>query len=197
MYRAINAGLHQMDSEWVTYLNSDDIVFADSYARLVAHGEEQHASFVYGDCDFVDYEGRFLFVMKSPPPDRLRGLVRLSPLFNGRVGFGQPAAIYRKSVFEELGGFDERYRNIGDTDFFFRLVMSGRPVAKMRRPPVAAFRLHPSQLSNRLAANMKDELTSFRKRMKVRASLGDFLDVLSWRLQNSPIYLWRLSKLRP
>jgi len=197
MYRAINAGLRQIDAEWITYLNSDDIVYPRSYARMVARGEEQRASFVYADCDFVDYEGRFLFVMKSPPPHRLPGLVRLSPLFRGRVGFGQPAAIYRKNVFEELGGFDEKYRNIGDTDFFFRLITSGRPVAKLHRPPVAAFRLHPSQLSNRLGANMDEELASFRRKTKVRASLGDFLDVVSWRLQNSPIYLWRLSGLRP
>ncbi len=197
MYRAINTGLRQLDAEWVTYLNSDDSVYPDSYSRLVARGEEQHASFVYADCDFVDYEGRFLFVMKSPAPHRLPGLVRLSPLFRGRVGFGQPAAVYRKSVFEELGGFDEKYRNIGDTDFFFRLITSGHPVAKLQRPPVAAFRLHPSQLSNRLGANMDEELASFRKRTKVRASLGDLLDVVSWRLQNSPIYLWRLSGLRP
>jgi hypothetical protein len=196
MYRAINTGLRQIDAEWVTYLNSDDIVYPQSYARLVARGEDQHASFVYADCDFVDEEGRFLFVMKSPPPHRLPGLVRLSPIFGGRVGFGQPAAIYRKSVFEELGGFDEKYRNIGDTDFFFRLITSGRPVAKLHRPPVAAFRLHQSQLCNRLAANMREELVSFRKGTKVRSSPGDFFDVLSWRLQNSPIYLWRLSGLR-
>ncbi len=99
MYRAINTGLRQLDAEWVTYLNSDDSVYPDSYSRLVARGEEQHASFVYADCDFVDYEGRFLFVMKSPAPHRLPGLVRLSPLFRGRVGFGQPAAVYRKTVF--------------------------------------------------------------------------------------------------
>src|SRR5215471_7494468 len=53
MYRAINAGLSQIESEWVTYLNSDDIVYPDSYARLVACGEQQGASLVYGDCDFV------------------------------------------------------------------------------------------------------------------------------------------------
>jgi len=197
MYRAINAGLRQFDTEWVTYLNSDDVVYPNSYARLVARGEEQHSSFVYADCDFVDSEGRFLFVMKSPPSHRIPGLVRLSPLFGGRVGFGQPTAIYRKSVYEELGGFDEKYRNIGDTDFFFRLITSGRPVAKLDRPPVAAFRLHESQLSNRLGANMREELSSFRRETKVRASLGDFLDVVSWRLQNSPIYLWRISGLRP
>ena len=56
-------------------------------------GEEKHADLVYGDCDFVDYEGRFLFMMKSPPPTRLAGLVRLSPVHGGRrVGFAQPAA---------------------------------------------------------------------------------------------------------
>ena len=32
MYRAINAGLRVMESDWVTYLNSDDIVYPDSYA---------------------------------------------------------------------------------------------------------------------------------------------------------------------
>ena len=57
MYRAINAGLRQLDTEWVTYLNSDDIVYPQSYARLVARGEEQGASLVYADCDFVDFEG--------------------------------------------------------------------------------------------------------------------------------------------
>ena len=49
MYRAINAGIRQFNSEWVTYLNSDDVVFPNSYARLVNCGEEKHADLVYGD----------------------------------------------------------------------------------------------------------------------------------------------------
>jgi glycosyltransferase involved in cell wall biosynthesis len=197
MYRAINAGLRQMGAEWVTYLNSDDIVYPQSYARLVARGEQQRASLVYGDCDFVDYEGRFLFMVKSPPPRRLPGMVRLSTHFSGRLGFAQPAAIYRRSAFQELGGFDERYSFIADYDFFFRLVTSGRAIAKLERPPVVAFRLHPSQRSQREAANVREELRLFRKATNVGASLRDLLDVLSWRLQNLPIYVWRLSGLRP
>src|SRR5438874_3929530 len=39
MYRAINSGLQQMNTEWVTYLNSDDLVYPSSYARLIALGE--------------------------------------------------------------------------------------------------------------------------------------------------------------
>jgi glycosyltransferase involved in cell wall biosynthesis len=197
MYRAINAGLRQMDAEWVTYLNSDDIVYPQSYARLVARGEQQRASLVYGDCDFLDYEGRFLFMVKSPPPRRVPGMVRLSRHLSGRLGFKQPAAIYQRIAFQELEGFDERYSFIADYDFFFRLVTSGRAIAKLERPTVAAFRLHPSQRSRREATSLRDEMKSFRKAANVRASPLDLFDELYWRLQNSPIYLWRLSKLRP
>jgi glycosyltransferase involved in cell wall biosynthesis len=197
MYRAINAGLRHIDAEWVTYLNSDDIVYPQSYARLVARGEQQHASLVYGDCDLVDYEGRFLFMVKSPPPRRVPGMVRLSTHFNGRLGFKQPAAIYQRSAFQELGGFDEGYRLIADYDFFFRLVISGCAIAKLQRPTVAAFRLHASQLSTREATNLREEMKSFQKATKVKASPLDLFDELYWRFQNSPIYLWRLSKLRP
>lgn len=71
MYRAINTGLRQMDTEWVTYLNSDDIVYPRSYVRLVSHGEQQEAALAYGDSDFIDIEGRFLFSLRAPSPRRL------------------------------------------------------------------------------------------------------------------------------
>jgi glycosyltransferase involved in cell wall biosynthesis len=197
MYRAINAGLRQVDTEWVTYLNSDDFVYPQSYARLLAYGEQQHASLVYGDCDLMDYEGRFLFMVKAPPPRRVAGMVRLSTRFNGRLGFKQPAAIYQRTAFQELGGFDEKYRLIADYDFFFRLVMSGRSIAKLHRPTVAAFRLHAGQLSGRESSNLRGEMEAFQKASSVKASPFDWLDELYWRLQNSPIYVWRLSRLRP
>lgn len=197
MYRAINVGLREIDSEWVTYLNSDDIVFPHSYARLIAQGVRQHAYLVYGDCDFVDDEGRYLFTVKSPRAKWLPGMVRVSPFFGGRIGFTQPAAILRRSTFEELEGFDERYSIIADYDFFFRLVTSGRGVARLQRPSVAAFRLHSSQLSRRMETNLREELVSFRRTRNVKSLPLDFLDVLSWRLRNSATYAARLLRLRP
>lgn len=197
IYVAINDGLRRLDSEWVTYLNSDDIVYPRSYARLVALGEREHASLVYGDSDLIDSEGRFLFTVKSSSTRRLPGMVRMSPIFGGRIGFLQPAAIYRRSAYEELGGFDERYPYTGDYEFFFRMVVTGRPVAKLERPGVAAFRLHIGQLSYRGRVHLEKELASHRMGVRPRPSLRDALDVLSWRIMNSPSYVSRMLKLRP
>ena len=192
MYRAINTGLRQLDTEWTTYLNSDDLVYPHSYRRMLTLGEKQHASVVYGECDFLDEEGRFLYEVKTPPPSRLPGMFRW-----GRVGFIQPGAIFRRSTFQELGGFDERYRLISDYDFFYRTTFSGYVHAHLRGPAVAAFRLHPSQLSDKEAVNMTEEMRLFRELNNVKASFGDFLDVLYWRLQNTSTYLWRIMKERP
>lgn len=197
MYVAINAGLQRLDSEWVTYLNSDDIVYPRSYARLVARGEQEHVSLVYGDSDLVDGEGRFLFAVKSPSARRLPGMVRMSPMFGGRIGFLQPAAIYRRRAYEELGGFDETYSYIADYDFSLRMVVSGRTIAKLEGPAVAAFRLHNAQRSVLGKERVEEEMVLLRKGVRVRPSLGDALDVLSWRVMNSPTYVSRMLKLRP
>jgi glycosyltransferase involved in cell wall biosynthesis len=192
MYRAVNMGLRQMDMEWVAYMNSDDLVYPQSYARMLALAEQQRADAVYGDVDFVDGEGRFRFLVKAPPPSRLAGMFR-----RDHMGFQPAAVIFRRSVFQKLGGFDERYRLVADYDFFYRLTISGHKLARVEPPSVAAFRTHASQLSSRESVNMKLELQSFRKAMKVRSFPGDLFDVFCWRLQNSPMYFWRLMKQRP
>lgn len=189
MYRAINSGLRQIDTEWMTYLNSDDLVYPQSYARLVTLGEQQRASAVYGDGDYIDYEGRFLYPEKSPDPLWLPGMFRC-----GRLGFKQPAAIFRRSIFEEMGGFDEQYRHIGDYDFFYRLIFSNNKFARLEAPSVAAFRLYASQLSTREAKCVAQEMRSFRKQINVSVSAKDLFDVFCWRFQNSSIYLRRMMR---
>lgn len=191
MYRAINSGLRQMDTEWVTYLNSDDLVYPHAYARMVAQGEKNCATLVYGDCDFIDAEGRFLFALKAPSPHRLRGLLQ-----HGDFGFIQPAAVYRRNAFQELDGFDERFRYIADYDFFFRLILSGSRIVKLDGDAVAAFRRHPSQLSHQCSEAMAGEWSLFRKSGKVKRSPRSFLDLCSMYFQNTPNYLWRFISRR-
>jgi glycosyltransferase involved in cell wall biosynthesis len=191
IYRAINAGMCQMGTEWVASVDSDDLVYPHSYARLIALGECEQASLVYGDDDCIDFEGRYLFTHKRAKPGRVLGILKC-----GAGGFLGQAAVWRRSAFEELGGFDERYRLIADHDFYFRLISSGYRVARLAPPTVAATRRHPGELSIREAATRPEEIRLFRSSRKIRKSPKSLFDLLALHLLNSPTHLWRLRSKR-
>lgn len=186
MYSAINEGFRHLNTAWLTYLNSDDVVYPYSYARLIACGKRRRAAAVYGDCDFMDFEGRFLYALKSAPPALLLGLFRL-----GIGGFVQPAILFSANAFRELGGFDERFRLISDFDFFSRMAFGGYVFAKLQRPAVASFRRHAGQLSASQAKSMKQEMSLWHQSRELKGSPWSWLDLLNWRLQNLSCYAWR------
>jgi glycosyltransferase involved in cell wall biosynthesis len=144
MYRAINVGMERLTSEWVTYLNSDDYVYDDSYARLVEQGRHGQADVVYGYGDYVGENGRFLYSYNSAPTWLLQHLFIV-----GWLGFPQPAAIYRKRIYTSVDGFDENYRLIGDFDFYRRVYYLGAKFVRLGEPPVVAFRVHAGSLSSK------------------------------------------------
>jgi glycosyltransferase involved in cell wall biosynthesis len=187
MYRAVNEGLRRLDSEWITYLNSDDTVYPLSYSRLVAHGERENASVSYGDNDLIDSEGKFLFTLKAASPARLERLLR-----GGKLAMTQAAAIFRRADFAEIGGFDERYRHVADVDFFYRLAVRGKRFAKAPGSAVAAFRRHHLQLHVREGSIALGELELFISVNSIKAQPTRFWDAACWRLQNSPEYAWRV-----
>jgi len=186
MYRAVNAGLRGFATEWVFYLNSDDVLYGDALARLIETGERENADLVYGECDYIDERGRFLRSFSAAKP------AELLPLFRaGILGFAQPAAIFRRRTFEALGGFDEQFRLSADADFFQRIVLSGARVALTAGAPVAAFRVHERQLSTTRAALMEDEKRAIRKRAG-GAPFGGRVAAWRWKLANLPHYAVRV-----
>lgn len=191
LYHAINAGMRQMGTEWVACVDSDDLVYPHSYFRLIALGERDRASLVYGDDDCIDFEGRYLFTHKRAKPSRILGILKC-----GAGAFLGQAAVWRRTAFEELGGFDERYRLIADHDFYFRLVSSGYPVAKLGPPTVAATRRHAGELSIREAATRPQEMRLFRNLGTVRRSPKSLFDFLTLHVLNLPTHLWRLRSKR-
>ena len=123
MYQAINAGLRQCTSEWFTYLNSDDWIYPDSIARLLAQGKQSNADVVYGNCDYTDEQSRFVYPFEAAAPNELLPLFRLR-----RMAFAQPAAIFRRSSYEKLNGFDESLLYSADADFYIRALLAGNGV---------------------------------------------------------------------
>lgn len=187
MYRAINLGLREADSPWLTYLNSDDFLYPDSYQRLLEVGETTQADVVYGNCDYVDAAGRFVYSFAAARPEQLLALFCCR-----RMGFAQPAAIFRRSLFTALNGFDESYRYKADADFFIRALLAGKRFAYVDGPAVACFRLHADQLSLRKAGEIEQEGLRLFGQAALQPNGRDWLKLLAWRFRNVPHYLLRM-----
>lgn len=150
MYAALNAGFRQTRCEWLTWINADDLLYCSAlWPRLAEAGD---ASVTYGPVDFLDAAGRFVHCWRSAGPCDLLTLYQAgySPLL-------QQGTIFRRQVYEDLEGFAEDFRLVADADFWWRALKRGFSFHRSSYPPVAGFRLHTDQLSQRWAGDMKLE----------------------------------------
>jgi glycosyltransferase involved in cell wall biosynthesis len=189
MYQAINSGLKLSITQWITYLNSDDLVYRNSYARLITYGDSINADIVYGSCDFIDEEGRFLHSYLPGYPNEM-----FSHMISAQFSFCQPASIFRREVFEQLNGFDEKYNLTSDLDFFLRSFIRGYKFAMLRGESVSCFRIRSNQLSQQ-----KNVMKLQNKSIRMRYGKPSIIDLCSrniWRLRNWPNYIIRILRYK-
>ncbi|MGH9800048.1 MAG: glycosyltransferase, partial [Blastocatellia bacterium] len=162
-------------------------IYTDSFSRLVVHGEASKADVVYGNCDYTDGQGRFVYSLAAAQP------AELLPLFRKRcMGFAQQSAIFRRCAYQQLGGFDESFVYRGDGDFYVRGLLAGLKFAHLKGPSVACFRLHQMQFSNRGLSLTEVEADRIFNKPEMKVGLSDQLVFAGWRLKNLPHYLIRI-----
>jgi glycosyltransferase involved in cell wall biosynthesis len=148
---ARNRALRQVKCEFIALLDGDDFWTPEKLERqLPAFARDRKIGLVYGD--FVDFsrddatDGRIITVRRFDPesPHHLRDyFVHDGPIMPSTV-------VIRRSVFEDVGFFDESLRIGEDTEFYLRVAEKWRFCHV-----VGAFtfkRRHISQLSWRLDA---------------------------------------------
>jgi glycosyltransferase involved in cell wall biosynthesis len=115
---AINKGWMRASGDIVAYLNSDDTLKPEALRRVAeAFTAQPSTAMVYGDCNLVDSEGRFVQRMKARPFDRASLLL---------VDYiHQSSAFVGRNAVERVGLLDESLLMCMDYDYWVRLAMTG------------------------------------------------------------------------
>jgi hypothetical protein len=113
---AVNKGVRMSAGDILGWLNADDLyepqAVSAAVAFLQAHPE---VALVYGDAVFVDAGGRELGPCGAVRPFTYPELVHVGDFV------AQPAAFFRRSAFEAVGGLDESLHWAMDYDLWLKL----------------------------------------------------------------------------
>lgn len=140
-----NRGLDAATGEVIAFLDADDLWPADKLARQLARlAAEPAVSVVSG---FVQYFDRLDRERLAPAADS-----RVETLFHVHLG----AALFRRAVFDAVGGFDEDLRYSEDVDLLLRVREEAIPMTILRARTLYYRRHDDSLMSQADPAKARD-----------------------------------------
>jgi glycosyltransferase involved in cell wall biosynthesis len=130
----LNKGWARARGKYLGYLSSDDRLLPGAISTLVeAFESHPEVVVVYGDFDLIDKRGEFVTKLVTPDFDHAQLVEEL----NCQPGVG---ALFRRVVFEQLGGWNPDLRKIPDFEFWLRAARLG-PFLRVPRT-VGEYRVH-------------------------------------------------------
>jgi GT2 family glycosyltransferase len=130
---AVNRGIQSTDAEWVAILNNDVTLQPDWLRILLAEAERQNASFATGkilsEASHATIDGTFDEISRGACACRCGAGKPDAPIWNQARHIRMApmtAAIFRRSLFDEVGLLDETFGSyLEDVDFGFRSALAG------------------------------------------------------------------------
>ena len=138
---AINFGILSMPEsiKFVNWLGDDDLHSPKSLevtSKFLALNQD--IAMVFGGCDYIDGDSRLIWSNKSG--QWAVPIMRVGPCL-----VPQPGSLFRRDVFEELGGLNTSFKWAFDYEFFLRL--SRKHKICHLPETLASFRWHSDSLS--------------------------------------------------
>jgi glycosyltransferase involved in cell wall biosynthesis len=137
---ALNRALVRATGRWIAWLNADEFYLPHALPTLMEHGEQAGVDVVYGDCVFVDRDGRI---------DRLLPQHRFSAKILREYGCFIPsnAVLIRRPILGDAP-WDPTVKRIMDWDLYLKLLRRGAQFSHVAYP-AGAFRVHDESLSSK------------------------------------------------
>ena len=115
---AFNKGLAVSTGRYVGFINADDWLEPDQIEKAVDALESRNADFIFGDLTYHDADGRLLHVIKGDP-------LYWTKIHSRMPALNHPTMLARRTVFDGIGVFDERYHIAMDYDWALRAHLAG------------------------------------------------------------------------
>lgn len=132
---ALNKGLRRAQGDYLTYLNSDDLLLPGVISQIVNHFQQNpQIDLVFGDGKYIDPNNKTLIAYQSAPFD-------LAACVLDAQKFAQPGTFWRRKVTEKIGFFDENLHYRMDYDYWLRAAFAGFRLQYLPGER-AAYRLH-------------------------------------------------------
>ena len=163
---ARNRGVRESSSEWVSFLDADDLWMSEKLSLQMECANENRVGAIFCDLEIVDFHGNVVPQAKSPGVS-----LDMEPLLMHSESIPQgtsSTALVRRSVFEAIGGYDETLATMADWDLLIRLRQASTFAHVPRR--LAAYRRYPGTMSRSVAMLERESLLILDK-VFCRASL--------------------------
>ncbi len=137
---AVNEGALHATGDFVSFLNSDDMLTAGAVSKVVqTYTQHPEAKLVYGQRILIDHHDAIHGWSHDAPFDHKRMLYTIN----------SETAFWRKEVYDELGGFNESLRFALDLEFFCRIY--ARYPTYMLNDFLGYYRFHPNSKSETIS----------------------------------------------
>jgi glycosyltransferase involved in cell wall biosynthesis len=151
---ALNKGFARASGQWLTWLNSDDLLLPGALSALRARmRREPEVAWWIGGGWFIDAAGRNL-----RPYDAPTGLKQPSDLSDWRrCWFAQPGTLFTRDLYERAGGqVDESLHYAMDLDLWLRLLQHTSPGVLSEK--LSGYRLHENAKTSVLTPKAEVEI---------------------------------------
>lgn len=175
--RTRNELLAQASAELIAVMDSDDIALPDRLARQVAFLQQHPQIVCLGSAyALIDAQGRFLTQLPLPLDNDAIQQKALA----GHAAIFQPCAMMRRSIVQQIGGYDETMTQAEDLDLWLRL---GEVGVLANLPDVLVqYRLHSNSVSEQDCALQRQKAYEACQRAWQRRGInGQFEAATHWR----------------
>jgi len=158
-----NKVLHQAEGAYIKYLHEDDMLTPNCIEDSVNAIEEQGVDFIHG-------EATEIFMNAGRATQRYRPKVQIPTLQDLLVKnvIHSATLMYKKEVFEKVGGFDETLNTAEEYEFNLRSLQAGLKIGYCPTP-LAFYRRHSQQ---KVRVVSKQNRTREREMVKSKYNAG-------------------------